>query len=237
MTAPGDQRARGTRPTDEVAVRRATPLRPPATDAAAGGGAAPVLRLSGVTRRHAGRPVWVPVDLALAGGTLTVVTGPNGSGKTTLLRLAAGLLAPSSGTRSCAGTALYLRGGAGLRTAQTVRAAVTGTAALVGRGEAAGGALAALGLDALADRTVGTLSAGERVRATLAAALACRPAVLCLDEPTAALDEGALADLVTVLDAARADGVALLVATHQPAVLLPRADAQLRVEAGRVVRR
>ncbi|WP_139206199.1 ATP-binding cassette domain-containing protein [Blastococcus sp. DSM 46786] len=215
---------------------RAIPLRPPSPGPAVPGGAA-ALRLSGVTRVHGGRPVWAPVDLLLTPGTLTVVTGPNGSGKSTLLRLAAGLLRPAAGTRACAGTALYLRGGAGLRTAQTVRAAVTGTAALAGRAQAAAAAMAALGLHPLADRTVGTLSAGERVRAALAAAVACRPAVLCLDEPTAALDERALDDLAAVLDAVRADGVALLVATHQPGVLLPLADAHLSIADGRVVRR
>jgi ABC-type multidrug transport system ATPase subunit len=193
-----------------------------------------VLRLRGVTRSHAGRAVWAPLDLTLAAGTLTVVTGPNGSGKTTLLRLAAGLLRPTSGIRECAGTALYLRGGAGLRSAQTVHDAVAGNAALVGRRPAAEDAVRLLGLEPLAGRRVGTLSAGERVRAALAAAVACAPALLCLDEPTAALDEAALADLVVVLDAVRAGGTALLVATHQPDPLLPVADARLQLGAGRV---
>ena len=216
---------------------RAFASRPPAPECTVSRGVPAVLTMSGVTRAHAGRPVWAPVDLVLAAGPLTVVTGPNGSGKTTLRRLAAGLLRPSVGTRSCLGTALYLRNGAGLRTAQTVRAAVTATAALAGRAGAAGDALAAMGLQPLADRTVGTLSAGERVRAALAAAVACRPAVLCLDEPTAALDERALDGLATVLAAVRVEGVALLVATHQPDVLLPLADAHLSVAAGQVSRR
>src|SRR4051794_13799780 len=94
---------------------------------------APVLRLRGVTRSHGGRPVWAPLDLALAAGTLAVVTGANGSGKTTLLRLAAGLLRPTKGEWQCAGTALYVRGGGGLRSAQTVRDAVATTASLAGR--------------------------------------------------------------------------------------------------------
>ena len=193
-----------------------------------------VLRLAGVTRAHAGRAVWPPLDLALEGGTLTVVTGPNGSGKTTLLRLAAGLLRPTTGERECTGTALYVRGAAGLRSAQTVRDAVAGNAALVGRRGAAPEALRLLGLETLAGRRVGTLSAGEGVRAALAAAVACSPALLCLDEPTAALDDAALADLVAVLEAVRAAGTALLVATHQPDALLPVADARLVLGEGRV---
>jgi len=197
----------------------------------------PVLRLTAVTRAHGGRPVWAPVDLLLEPGTLTVVTGPNGAGKTTLLRLAAGLLAPTAGERQCAGTALYLRGGAGLRSAQTVRDAVAGNAALVGRRDAVPAALGLVGLESLATRRVGTLSAGEKVRAALAGAVACAPALLCLDEPTAALDEAALAGLVAVLEAVRARGTALLVATHQPDPLLPVADARLVLGEGRVALR
>lgn len=194
---------------------------------------APPLRLTGVTRSHGDRPVWAPLDLTLLAGTLCVVTGPNGSGKTTLLRVAAGLARPTAGRRDATGRALYLRGGAGLRTAQTVRDAVRSTAALVGSPDA-DAALEALRLQHLAGRRVGTLSAGERVRAALAAAVAARPALLCLDEPTAALDETALHDLVGVLAAVRSAGAAVLVATHQPAVLLPVADAHLRVQDGRV---
>jgi energy-coupling factor transporter ATP-binding protein EcfA2 len=82
---------------------------------------------------------------------------------------------------------------------------------------------------------VGSLSAGERVRAALAAAVACGPALLCLDEPTAVLDERGLADLVGVLDAVRSGGAAVLVATHQPEPLLAAADARLVVRDGRVV--
>jgi ABC-type multidrug transport system ATPase subunit len=196
-----------------------------------------VLRLTAVTRAHGRQTVWAPLDLLLEPGTLTVVTGPNGTGKTTLLRLAAGLLRPTTGERECNGTALYVRGGAGLRSAQTVRDAVTGNAALVGRRDAVPAALALLGLECMADRRVGTLSAGEKVRAALAAAVACAPALLCLDEPTAALDEAALSDLVVVLAAVRSLGTAVLVATHQPDPLLPVADAQLVLGEGRVALR
>ncbi|MEX2290519.1 MAG: ATP-binding cassette domain-containing protein [Mycobacteriales bacterium] len=193
------------------------------------------LALERVTRHHAGRAVWASVDLRLEAGTLCVVTGANGSGKTTLLRLAAGLLRPTTGTRRCSGSALYVRAGAGLRSAQTVSQAVAGTAALVGRQDAAQTAVARLGLDPLAHRRIGTLSAGERVRVTLATALAARPALLCLDEPTGALDEGGLRVLLRVLDDVRGAGCATLVATHQPAALLPVADAHLHLCDGRLV--
>ncbi|MDK3257569.1 ABC transporter ATP-binding protein [Blastococcus capsensis] len=195
------------------------------------------LQMTGVSRIHGGRAVWAALDLSLAAGTLTVVTGPNGSGKSTLLRMASGLLRPSSGSRECAGRALYVRGGGGLRGAQTVVDAVAATAGLAGRRGAADAAVDLLGIRALAHRRVGTLSAGERVRAAMAAAVACRPALLCLDEPTAALDTRGTEDLAAVLDALRADGRTVLVATHQPGALLTAADAHLEIDDGRVVLR
>lgn len=194
------------------------------------------LRLHGVTRAHAGRQIWRPLDLDLESGTVVVVTGPNGSGKTTLLRVAAGLLGPSSGTRSCRGRALYLRGGAGLRSAQTVGEAVASTAGLVDQRESAGAALALVGLHDLQHRRLGTLSAGERVRAALACAVAVQPALLCLDEPTGVLDDHGVTTLVRVVEHLRDRGTATLVATHQPAALLVGADAHLQLRDGELVR-
>jgi ABC-type multidrug transport system ATPase subunit len=161
----------------------------------------------------------------------------NGSGKTTLLRLAAGLLRPSTGLRHCPGRALYVRTGAGLRTVQTVAQAVAGAAALAGRQDAARAAVTRLDLDALAHRRIGTLSGGERARAGLALALAVRPALLCLDEPTGALDGRGLRLLLDVLDDLRVAGCATVVATHQPSALLPSADAHLELVDGRLVSR
>lgn len=197
--------------------------------------AAHALTLRGVTRRYDGHNVWAPVDLTLDAATLCVLTGANGSGKTTLLRVAAGVLRPTAGTRRCSGTALYVRAGTGLRSAQTVGEAVASTAALVGRRDAAQVAVARLGLDALASRRLGTLSAGERVRTSLAAVLAARPALLCLDEPTGALDEEGLHLLLRVLEDLRVAGCASLVATHQSAALLPFADGHLQLLGGQVV--
>lgn len=194
----------------------------------------PNLVLAGVSRTHAGRPVWAPVDLQLAAATLTVVTGPNGAGKTTLLRLAAGLLQPSEGSRWCSGVALYVRGGGGLRTVQTARQAVTTAASLAGRRGAAPAAIRQFGVDRYAERRVGTLSAGERVRVALAAAAVTSPTVLCLDEPTAALDAAGLDDLAALLGELRASGCSILVATHQPESLLRHADAHLQIAEGRM---
>jgi ABC-type Mn2+/Zn2+ transport system ATPase subunit len=109
-----------------------------------------------------------------------------------------------------------------------------GSARLVGRQHVAPLAMSGLGLDRLAERRLGTLSAGERVRASLATALAAAPALLCLDEPNGALDEEGLRLLLGVLDDLRAAGCTIMVASHQPAGLLPFADAHLELVDGQL---
>src|SRR5205814_7022733 len=75
-------------------------------------------------------------------------------------------------------------------------------------------ALARTGVEALARRSIATLSAGERQLATLARGLAQEPAVLLLDEPAAHLDIGHQLRLFRVLDDVRATGVAVLAVVH-----------------------
>src|SRR3979409_1170343 len=76
---------------------------------------APGLLLDGVSRRFGGALALAPLTLQIELGAIAVVAGPNGSGKTTLLRLAAGVVAPTTGRRSAPSPALYLRSGDGGR--------------------------------------------------------------------------------------------------------------------------
>ena len=199
--------------------------------------AEPVLRLRAASRRYDGALALSPVSLSLHPGTATLVLGHNGSGKSTLLRLAAGLLRPTSGTREVHGRALYLLSGQGARAVETARTAVVTAARLAGLSAeessgAAASALEAVGLAPLADRAVGTFSSGQRARVSLALALACPAAVVCLDEPAAHLDsEGAALVASTVLTLS-GRGSAVLVATHDPAARTWPVDAHLHLEGG-----
>ena len=92
--------------------------------------------------------------------------------------------------------------------------------------DAAGPALAAVGLGELADQRVARLSMGERQRVAIARALAPRPALLLADEPTARLDEAnARAVGALFAELARDTGAAIVCATHDP-VLIDHAQVE-----------
>lgn len=192
----------------------------------------PPLALDGVTRSYGSALALAPLSLTVHPGSLCLVTGANGSGKTTLLRLAAGVLAPTDGERRAARPACYLRAGDGARSPQRVADAV-GFAAALGGGDVSS-ALSSTGLEGLRSRRVGELSAGQRARLTLAVALACRPVLACLDEPTAHLDADGVSCALEVLGALADEGAAVLVATHDAESLRGLADGALHLRDGYV---
>ncbi|BFO16314.1 hypothetical protein SHKM778_27020 [Streptomyces sp. KM77-8] len=84
--------------------------------------------------------------------------------------------------------------------------------------------LAALDISALADRPTHLLSYGQRKRTAIAGAVAMRPRVLILDEPTAGLDPDGQERLLATLDGLRADGTTVVMATHDVDLALRWAD-------------
>lgn len=191
---------------------------------------ASALTLTDACRVYGSVMALAPVTLAVEHGAVCVVHGPNGAGKTTLLRLAAGLLRPSGGTRTATGPALYLAAGDGGRAVQRVAQAVAFAARLAGGDPR--GVLAACGLAAVEDRPVAVLSQGQRTRLTLAVALAARPTLVCLDEPTAHLDDTGVGLARAAVRRLGAGGTAVLVATHDPAAFADVADATISLHAG-----
>jgi len=213
-----------------------------------------------LTARLTARVGALSLDVALdtAPGTLVVI-GPNGAGKTSLLSLLLGVLPAESGRIEVGGRAL-LDTSAGLlvppeerrlayvpqdyalfphlSARRNVEFALDCAATGLARGARSARAtalLAELGLEALAARRPAALSGGEKQRVALARALAASPRALLFDEPLAALDVHARAEVRAFL-AAYLARVALptIVVTHDARDARALADRLLVLEAGRV---
>jgi ABC-type multidrug transport system ATPase subunit len=167
------------------------------------------------------------VSLAIEPGELVAIIGGSGTGKTTLLDTMCGLNPPSAGEIHYDG----LRGGFGyvpqddiihrelplqrtLRYAAQLRLPATTTPAEIN--DAVRDVLHALDLADRADIRVGSLSGGERKRASIAVELLTRPAVFFLDEPTSGLDPARAAELMRVLRRLSDDGTTVVLSTHNP---------------------
>jgi len=176
-----------------------------------------------------------PIEFTAAAGSSHLLLGPNGSGKTTLIRIAAGLRAPTSGRYLLdgeevrvgeKGCSLWPRVGALFEEpdpqflSDTVEAEVAfGLESLgISAGEVrerTARALEAFGLESLAARAPQSLSAGEKARTLLAAALAGEPRCLLLDQSLAHLDPGSRLELERALVRDAIAGSRVVIRTHQ----------------------
>jgi len=219
----------------------------------------PVARLEGVARRFdkGGAPFELaPATLSFAAGTLTAVVGRSGAGKTTLLHLLAGFERADAGrihlfgrdvtAASESALARLRREKIGIVHQQCVfldhlplwqnvacRLVPIGVPARERRARARA-ALERFGLEGKLERRPRELSGGEQQRAALARALIAAPRLLIADEPTAHVDAQTAAGIADLFSALRAEGVALVLATHD-ALLVARADATVELVEGRVV--
>jgi iron complex transport system ATP-binding protein len=190
------------------------------------------------------------VTTSLRPGTITAICGPNGAGKSTLLAILAGLLPPASGMVLLGGAplaALPLRDRARRigylpQLGEVAWDLPVRTLAALGRmphGDSDHGpvedALAAVGLTALADRRVSTLSGGERARALLARVLAGQPQWILADEPLAALDLAHQFALLRHLRGAADHGAGVVLVLHDLALAMNHADRVLLLHEGRLV--
>jgi heme exporter protein A len=172
-----------------------------------------------------GREVFSGLGFRVCAGEALVLTGPNGAGKSSLLRLIAGLLRPAAGRIALTGEAElsvaeqahYLGHQDALKPSLTVRENLRFWADFLGGGSAGlTSALAAVGLDDLADLPAGYLSAGQRRRLSLARLLASPRPLWLLDEPTAALDTTAQGRLAELMREHLGGRGLIVAATHGP---------------------
>jgi heme exporter protein A len=172
-----------------------------------------------------GRDVLRDINLSLSSGEALLVTGRNGAGKSTLLRLLAGLLRPSAGRCGLDGgladaeigeQAHYLGHQDALKPSLSVAENLAFWVACYGGTGDTAAALETVGLGGLADLPAAYLSAGQRRRLSLARLIAIPRPLWLLDEPTAALDSNAQAQLTEIMRAHLSGGGLVVVATHTP---------------------
>ena len=178
-----------------------------------------MLRLDRVGVRYGAVAALTDVSLELARGDFIALIGANGSGKTTLLQTLHGGLT-HTGTRTLAGPAaqamvfqrpFMLR----LSVWNNLRVALwLADVPAAERIERATEALHHAGLFELRDRSARALSGGQQQRLALARAWATRPALLFLDEPTANLDPSGKREIEAMLARFAADGMTLVMSTH-----------------------
>lgn len=222
-----------------------------------------MIELSDVTVRYGADRALDRVSLKVDKGECLLVTGPSGCGKSTLARLVSGVIphaipARVEGKVLVAGLEFPLAGPAPLvRAAARVSAVFQNPSSQLfhlrvedevafgprnlGLGEAevrerVRWSLHAVGMAAAASRNPATLSGGEKQRVAIAAAVAMRPGVLVLDEPTASLDVVATHLVMETLRRLRRSlGVTIVLAEHRLAEAARLADRVAVLDQGRVV--
>lgn len=202
------------------------------------------LELHDVELARGGRPVLRGVSMAAPAGTVTALLGPSGSGKSSVLRCVIRLDEPDAGHVLVDGRDVreldpcVLRRHVGLVAQQPLM--LPGTVADNLRYATDGlgdpdlpAALERAGLDAsFLDRAADELSGGERARVTIARALTRGPEALLLDEPTAALDPARAAGIERLIRALAAEGLAIVLTTHDMALARRVADAAVLLVDG-----
>jgi ABC-2 type transport system ATP-binding protein len=197
------------------------------------------LRAEGVGKRFGAREALRDVSFAAAAGELVALIGPNGAGKTTLLQILAGALPTTSGR-----VALGPRrpGWVPQQAAVYGKLSVAENLRLFARLEKVPdveGAVARMldqtGLRDRADDAVATLSGGNRQRVNVAVGLLADPAVLLLDEPSAALDPRQRARLWAFVGGLARGGTTVVYSTHDVAEAERHADRVLVLAEGELL--
>ena len=178
----------------------------------------------GLGLERGGRRLFRDLGFALAGGEALAVTGPNGAGKSSLLRLIAGLLQPTEGRivldgpqdRTIAGLAHFIGHLDGVKAALTAAENLEFMRALLGGRPDGRSALAALGIERLADLPAAMFSAGQKRRLALARLLIAPRPLWLLDEPLTSLDADGQAVFASLARAHLQRGGLIVAATHAP---------------------
>ena len=218
----------------------------------------PMISLHNVWFSYNGTPHAVLRDLSLTipANSVTAILGPNGSGKSTLLLILLGLLVPQQGEvfiadrrrdkyyQPAMGRLIGLvpqdeQFPIGLSALEYVLLGRAPHLSILGRPaetdyQIALEALNLAGLIALKDRPVALMSDGERQLVTIARALAQRPRILLLDEPTSHLDLANTRHILRLLRDLAHEGVTIVFTTHDPNAAAAAADYAVLIKGGQI---
>lgn len=174
-----------------------------------------LLRLDDVACIRGERLLFEGLSLALKRGDALWLRGPNGAGKSSLIRLAAGLLRPAAGIVERRERVALIDEAAALDAELPLRRALDFWARVdTVDGHAVARAMDAMALAPLAEVPVAMLSTGQRKRAAMARVIASGAPIWLLDEPANGMDEAAQARLVAAIGRHRANGGAVMLASH-----------------------
>ncbi|QUH05930.1 amino acid ABC transporter ATP-binding protein [Saccharopolyspora erythraea] len=215
-----------------------------------------MIRMSAVDKHFGALHVLKGITLDVPRGQVVVVLGPSGSGKSTLCRTINRLEPIDAGSIAVDGTPLPAEGRAlaalradvgmvfqqfNLFAHKTILENVTlgpikvrGLAKEQAREEAIG-LLERVGITDQADKYPAQLSGGQQQRAAIARALAMKPKVMLFDEPTSALDPEMVNEVLDVMTSLAAEGMTMLVVTHEMGFARRAAHRVLFMSDGEVV--
>ncbi len=220
----------------------------------------PMIQVAGLGKRFGDHEVLRSVDVEIAQGEVVALIGPSGSGKSTLLRCLNLLVIPDGGqvrigersfafgpgtSRPRAAELARFRAATGMVFQQfnlfphmTALGNVMEGLVTVKRlnkaraAEMARGLLAKVGLAEKADEYPARLSGGQKQRVAIARALAMEPSVMLFDEATSALDPELVGEVLAVMQALAADGMTMVIVTHEIAFARDVADRVLFLHDG-----
>jgi zinc/manganese transport system ATP-binding protein len=214
----------------------------------------PALVLDGVSVARGGQTVWSEGTFTVHAGAVVGVIGPNGAGKTTMFQVALGLLPVTAGTVEVLG-APPRRGnrrigyvpqnytaalGEAIRARDLVTLGLTGGRFGLRRTTPAervrvDQALAWVGADDYAERSMSELSGGQQQRVAIARALCMNPRIMLFDEPTSALDPEMVKEVLDTIISLAGDGMTMICVSHEMGFARRLANRVIFMDGGRIV--
>ncbi len=194
-----------------------------------------LIQVKNLKKKFAGHEVLKGLSFEIRKGEITAFLGPNGAGKSTTLKTILGLRSPTSGSVEVHGKIGYTSQELSYPVHLKVKEILGFVCAHYNHCFELQELAQKFHLDSIWNRQVGGLSGGEKRRLALASALAGRPDILVLDEPTTGLDLESRQDLWKSMTVFRAGGGTILLSTHDLHEVSQIADQVILIDQGQLL--